>query len=162
MKHTVETKRKISLGVHNAWKNPEFRKSVVDGHRKSGSYTPSKPRVPKLKREFAIWLSGFFDGEGSVYTYKKGGKDQSAITKAIVIPNTHLEVIRYVANELHVGYTVRPPATNGSKPIGIIRITRVADVSKLLAQILPFLKVKYGRATEVLDLILKDHPELSV
>jgi hypothetical protein len=102
-------------------------------------------------REAWAYIAGFFDGEGHV-TYAKGLDGFYRMT--IGFTNTDESVMRWIHSQLPFGNLsthVRPP----NKPIWHLRFRRPDTITVVLDGMMPFLKVKAGKASELSAFIAK-------
>lgn len=99
--------------------------------------------------EFACWLAGFFDGEGSVYL---GNAKQGGIT--LSIGNTNRDIIASIARRTGVGTVeVREQTRERWNRTFIWRVRNYADARAVMLLMRPYLSIKSGDVDRALTRI---------
>ena len=95
----------------------------------------------------AAWLAGFFDGEGTIGSYKT---NRSSINKIILgwrlaIPNTHLGALEYSQKITGIGIISSKSTQCNSlarKPQWVWKINNQRGIAAISKQMLPYLLIK--------------------
>lgn len=99
--------------------------------------------------QFAIWLAGFFDGEGCITIPKKAGID-------VNIANTNRAVIEGIYNRLGAGVIIETTYDNQKwKTKYSWRLRTYEESAGILKMMRPYLTIKAAKADEALILCAK-------
>ncbi len=111
--------------------------------------------MEKFDRKFIIWLAGFVDGEGCVRIGKYCRKDRNSkgYTAELLISNTNFEVLYFIKQTIGAGNIncQKRKENDFRKDVYQYRI-RAKNCRELLAQLLPFLKIKGQLAKLVIEM----------
>lgn len=123
-------------------------------HRKVGRFHRGFEPL-NLREHEKAYLAGLFDGEGSVVLHKY--RERNSYHPEITLANTDLaimEEIKRMLNNAGIKTHLYVQQRGGkNRPVGILKILRHDDAYSFLAGLLPYLRIKYGKAKRMLDLI---------
>ena len=104
-----------------------------------------KPATCKIiSKETAIYISGLFDGEGTIQIENKHNK----LGCRIAIGTVNLDIMQWLKEEFNCGIVY----TN-NKGISMWAVNTRENLKVLLPQIIPYLKVKKARVEQLLKTI---------
>lgn len=108
-------------------------------------------RVREMSVAEAAWLSGFMDGEGSIFSYMAGRK-RAHKTWAMSAPNT-CEAALVKCREITGTGTValRTRSKTNRLPMWIWRVSSQRDVAEICRQILPYSVIKAEKILNFLN-----------
>lgn len=94
----------------------------------------------------AAYIAGFLDGDGSIglYIYDKYTSGR------VTISNTNQNVLKWVNKIVGIGGVYRLRLLISGKTIWEFCIRKQKDLNEFLNRIYPYLKIKNGRAEEVM------------
>ncbi len=89
------------------------------------------------------YLAGFFDGEGCVGVYGKGGRSGKYRNWVLTISNTHRPTLKYCQKLTGVGSVVeKKTKLLHHKKQWVWNVKSQRNIVSILTQMLPFLKIK--------------------
>jgi hypothetical protein len=103
----------------------------------------------KMRAIDVAWLAGFFDGEGTIGTYR-GGRGGKHLSLFISIPNTHKPSLRRCQAVTGCGTVIPQKTKRGYKQQWRWRVTRRMNVLSIAKQMLPHLTTKKQVVTKIL------------
>lgn len=89
------------------------------------------------------YIAGYFDGEGSVGVYTKNRR------AVVIFTNSHRESLERIQQFIDAGKMIRRKGTN--KPVYNLRIDRVAELQRILPELIQRCVIKRGQLESVLE-----------
>jgi hypothetical protein len=97
------------------------------------------------------YIAGFLDGEGSFQCYHYPSHPKNTVHRQIVCTNTYLPVLQGIQERLGGRiYNDTSYNTLGKKPRYTWKVGNVADLTRILEELIPHLMEKRGQAEELL------------
>lgn len=107
-----------------------------------------------MNKEEAIYLAGFFDGEGGLSIFKRRpiGRRVNFVYYVILdIRNTNLEVLSWVKNTTGFGSICKSDNSSKGWKDSYRWYSTTGQAVSILKEIYPYLKIKKGHAEVVLE-----------
>jgi hypothetical protein len=108
--------------------------------------------MKEIDEEFWAWLTGFWEGEGSLSFHKRKGRKNSIDNRLSISQVSSRKPLDYIKKTLKVG-NVYTTLRNGRKPEFSWEIAKRSIVIQILEKMLPHLRFRKEEVIEKLEKI---------